>query len=202
MKKNIKNGLFIIVMFVSVISFAKESSPIPTLFVNVTTEFPITYVKKGEKLTITNSYGVVVYREFIEQSGVYTQKGFDLTQLRNGNYLFELEKDLLIQIIPFSVSQNNVVFSKEKEITIFKPFVVSKNHKIYLSKLTLEQNPLSIDIYYDDNSGITNYEKIHSEKIENTKVIERIYALDKKKKGNYKVLMKENGREFAQFFTL
>lgn len=198
MKKEIKSALFIVGMLVSVLSFAKTLST----FDGFATEFPISYVKKGQKLTITDSYGIVVYKEYIEQSGIYNQKSFDLTQLRNGNYLFELEKDLLIQIIPFNVSQNNVVFLKEKELTIFKPFVVSKNHKIYLSKLTLEQNPISIDIYYDDNSGITNYEKIHSEKIENTKVIERIYALDKKKKGNYKVLMKENGREFSQVFTL
>ncbi len=202
MKKEIKNGLLIIGMLVTVSSFATEPSVTPSILDGSATEFPIYYVKKGQKLTITNSYGVVVYREYIEQSGIYTQKGFDLTQLMNGNYLIELEKELQIQITPFCVTRNIVVFSKEKEVTIFKPFVVTKNHKLYLSKLTLEQDPLTIDIYYDDPSGFTNYEKIYSEKIENTKVIERIYALDKEKKGTYKVLMKANGREYAQTFSL
>jgi hypothetical protein len=43
---------------------------------------------------------------------------------------------------------------------------------------------------------------IHIETFKDTKIIERVYALDKTKKGKYKVVIKTEGREFIESITI
>ena len=155
-------------------------------------------VDEGQQLLIKSVNGTILYKEEIKKEGYY-QKEFDLTSLPNGNYFFELEKDMEIQIIPFNVSSTNVKFAKENEVKIFKPLVKSKNNKLYFSKLSLDQKPVMVEIYYNNANS---YESIFSEKIENTQVIERIYSLDKEKSGTYKVITKSDGRVYTQVFTI
>ena len=41
-----------------------------------------------------------------------------------------------------------------------------------------------------------------NKKFKDTKVIERVYELDKSKKGSYKVVVKTEGREFTESITI
>ena len=45
-------------------------------------------------------------------------------------------------------------------------------------------------------------EIVQHEKIKDIRIIERIYALDKTKKGNYRVVVKTEGREFTESITI
>ena len=103
-------------------------------------------VKKGSLLLIKDHYGMILFKELIENSGEYS-KGFDLTALPDGNYYFELDKEVEIKIIPFVVLSNVVTFDKTKESTINKPFVTFKEGRLLVSKLALENQPLEIKIY-------------------------------------------------------
>ncbi len=152
-------------------------------------------VKQGNLLSIKDSNGMTLYKELIEKAGVYS-KGFDLTALPNGHYIFELDKDLEIRTIPFTVTLNNVVFNKVKEKVIFKPHTRVKDHLVLISRLSLNKAPLDIKIYYD---GDHTYELIHSENIENTKIVERTYRLSKK--GAYKIVFYSEDRMFTEYFN-
>lgn len=156
------------------------------------TTFTVNNVKQGNKLTIKDLNGIILYKEQIKDSGLYS-KGFDLTSLPDGSYVFELEKDFEIKSFHFTVNLNEVVFNKN-EITIYKPCVTSKNNYIYISKLALDNAPLDVKIYYQD--GI---ELIYSESIKDTKVIEKAYKLDANAKGKYKIVLKSNGREYYEY---
>ena len=68
------------------------------------------------------------------------------------DYVFELEKDMEINSMPFNVLSNKVNFLKEKETTIYKPYVFMKNNYIYVNKLALNGEPLEIKIYYDGDT--------------------------------------------------
>lgn len=200
MKKTIKSTLVVIAMLGAITSYA-NLMPSMTFKENVkTTMLRLDNVREGQRLWIKSQSGTILYKESIDKSGAY-RKEFDLTSLPNGNYFFELEKDVEIQIIPFSVASNNVTFSKEKEVKIFKPVVRTKESKLLVSKLSLDLQPLSVDIYYEAPDG-AGFERIHSEKIENTKVIEKIYVLDNNKPGNYKIVTKSDGRVYTQMFTI
>lgn len=154
-------------------------------------------VKQGQKLMIRDLNGMVLYKETISNSGTYSNL-FDLTELPNGNYFFEIDKDVAIEIIPFKVQAHEVEFSKQKETKFYKPIFRVENNKIMFSKLDLELAPIEVDIYYDDSYDHDDkFETIHSETIKNEKVVERIYKLDNSRKGDYKIVVSTQGREFT-----
>lgn len=193
--KHSKKGILMVTMFATLLSFANDA----TLF-NIKNEakrtaLTLTNVKQGNLLSIKDNNGVILYKELIQKSGIYT-KGFDLTALPNGAYTFELDKDLEISSIPFTVSSNVVVFDKEKEKTIFKPYIRVKNGLVYISKLALKKEPLKIEIYFSSfDSSIS--ESLLFETIVGKKTINRIYKLEGLNLGSYKIVLHSEGRKFV-----
>ena len=127
MKRVIKKSLVLIIMLVTMISYADK---------NITntekvTNLKIENVKKGSVLTIKDTKGLILYTETIETSGDYNKR-FDLTFLPDGDYFFELDKDVEIKIIPFQVKALNVIIKKEDKKTVFKPIVYYRNKKVYI----------------------------------------------------------------------
>ncbi len=195
MKGLVKTNLVIVVMFTTMLSFANEFTTLTKEKTKKITNVTFENVKKGSMLLIKDHYGLILFKELIENSGEYS-KGFDLTALPDGNYYFELDKEVEIKIIPFEVLSNVVAFDKTKESTINKPFVTFKEGRLLVSKLALENQPLEIKIY-DKDSNL-----IYSEKLLNGKILERIYDVSKVEKGNYKIVMTSEGREFVKKFEI
>ncbi|MDN3664782.1 hypothetical protein ACFFU1_00975 [Algibacter miyuki] len=160
----------------------------------VKTALTINNVKEGNVLSIKDNYGTTLYKEFIEASGTYN-KGFDLTALPNGDYVFEINKDVEIKIIPFTVISNEVVFNKAAEVTVFKPTVRMENNFLFISQLSLNASPLEIEIYADVNGS---YELLHSDKTENAQIIEKTFKLEK---GNYKIKINSENQEYTKFIN-
>lgn len=201
MKKEVKTGIVLVTMLATMLSYANRPTTIDKKVGIENTTLSIHNVKQGQQIKIIDRNGIVLYKELIDKSGLY-RKGFDLTSLPNGDYYFELDKDTEVQIIPFKVLMNKVEFLKEKETRFFKPIIRFKEGKILLSRLSFEHMPLEVKIYYDENHSSSDYELIHSEKFNDSKIIERVYQLDKHKKGTYKVIVKTEGREFTENLTL
>ena len=196
MKKLIKRSIVMVVLFTTLLGNANEISPLKNLKDERTTMLTLLNVRQGNQLYIKDVFGLVLYKESIEDTGDYV-KGFDLTSLPDGEYYFELEKDLEITVIPFEVKMNTVEFNKEKETTIYKPYITNEENRVFVSKLSLDKEPLAVNIYYDYNSG--SYDLIHSETIENTMNVQRVYNLSKNEKGNYKLVVKTEGHTFIEY---
>jgi len=158
------------------------------------TALTINNVKEGNLISIKDQNGIILYKELIQTSGSY-EKRFDLTALPNGDYFFELDKDLEIKTIPFTVKSNNVVFNKEKEVVIFKPYVNQKKGLVLISKLAPNLEPLTINIYAETNTGL---KPVHHENIKGEKIIERVYKLNK---GKFLIVFNSNGRTFKKFIN-
>jgi hypothetical protein len=107
MKKEIKKRIVLITMLSAILSYANNPVAIEKTVETENTSLSINNVKQGQQLVIKDYYGIVFYKELIETSGVY-RKGFDLTAFPNGEYYFELDKGLEIQVIPFKVHVNKV----------------------------------------------------------------------------------------------
>ena len=194
MKKVFKKSLLFIIMINLMVTYAhskvqKNESDESKTSIN------FDRVKKGQKLIIKSKEGTIIYKELLDKSGTY-RKEFDLTSLPNGHYYFELDKDLEIQIIPFNVQNTKVNFKKENAQSIFKPIVTTRENVVSINKLSLNLEPLEINIYY--NSG--NNELIHTEKIKDKNNIQRVYRLLKSENGKYKVVCTTQGRPFTTFF--
>lgn len=195
MKRLAKTSLVIVVMFTTMLSVANEFTTLTKEKTSKITNVTFENVKKGALLLIKDKNSLVLYKELIERSGKYT-RGFDLTALPDGSYYFELDKQVEINITPFVVKSNVVTFNKSEQHTINKPFVTIKRDRIMVSKLALENQPLEIKIY-DENSYL-----IFSDKLENGQILERIYDVSKVAKGNYKIVLKSDGREFVKYFNI
>lgn len=194
-KTTLRKSILTAVMLTAMMSYATNGLDInPNNDLKKTT-FSLNNVKEGNQLIIKDIYGIILYKEQIETSGTYS-KGFDLTSLPNGSYVFELQKDLEIKSFPFTVNDETVVFNGEETI-IHKPLITQKGNYVYVSKLALNEEPLEIKIYYDS-------ELIYSEKIKNTKTIEKTFKLISKGRetNKYAIVLKTNDREYFKYITL
>ena len=189
----IKKSLLVVTVFTATLSNAAEISSITTGDLKETS-LTLKNVKKGNLLSIKDNNGVILYKELINSSGTY-RKGFDLTALPNGDYFFEVDKDLEIKTIPFKVNSNKVVFNKEAEVITYKPYVIQKDDLVLVSKLAPNFETLKISIYAEVN-GIS--ELIYSEKVEDAQAIERVYKF---KKGSYKIIFSSDKKEFTRFIN-
>ncbi|SFC94811.1 hypothetical protein SAMN04487987_102156 [Algibacter pectinivorans] len=187
-----------VIMFTTMLSFANESSLFKIKNEATRTSLTLLNVKQGNLLSVKDVNGIVLYKEFMQKSGNYT-KGFDLTALPDGNYIFELEKDLEINTIPFTVNSNTVLFDKEKETTVFKPMFIVKDDMVMVSKLDLKEEPVNIKIYF---LGNYSEELMHSESIENTKAIHKAYKLTGLKYGGYRIVCQFGGKEFTKIINI
>lgn len=192
--KIVKKSIIIITAFATIISNATEITSSVVKEEIIKTALTLNNVKEGNLLTIKDYNGFVLYKELINFSGTY-RKGFDLSALPDGKYFFEVDKELEIKIIPFTVSNSKVVINKDKETTSYKPFVNQKDNLVFISKLSPNYEALKISIYINNKS---EYELLHSEKIEGLQSIERVYKLEK---GNYKIVFNSNNQEFTKFIN-
>ncbi|MFB9051897.1 hypothetical protein ACFFVB_02285 [Formosa undariae] len=169
---------------------------------NTKTQITLTLndVQPGQVLNIKDKEGILLYNTIIKKSGSFSGL-FDITELPNGTYHFEHENENFIKHIPFTVSLGQVNFDRANEKSVFKPITRIKNNLIYLSKLDLDKKNVVIDIYYTSNIE-NKYQLLHSENIEDTVKIERIYRVSKAHKGNYKMVVNADGQSYVEHFKI
>ncbi|MBD0831382.1 hypothetical protein [Aestuariibaculum sediminum] len=198
---NTKKRFLMVTMFATLLSFAHEGSFLIAKNDADKISVTLTDVKVGNLLSIKGDNGIVLYKELIKEEGTYT-KGFDLTSLPDGEYIFELDKDVEINTIPFSVTSNKVNFNKDLETTIYKPVTRIKGEMVYISRLSLNKSPLAIAVYFTPEDGSAHVpELMYSETIENTENVSRIFRLSGLNKGDYKIIYKTDGKVFTKEIT-
>lgn len=150
--------------------------------------------KKGHQLSVKDNDGVILYTENVKSDGNLT-KVFNFDELNDGNYTLELEKDFQIVIKPLKIENNKVIFNKAEEKVIFKPVIRKEHNKLMISKIDFDKKPLEVTLYFND-------EIIYSETLEGASIINRVYKLDETVKGDYRVVISNNNRNFVNKFKL
>ncbi|WP_299883906.1 hypothetical protein [uncultured Lacinutrix sp.] len=199
MKTTIKKSMLIVTTLIATLSYATSNTTSNKDGVLNNFTISIKDAVKGQQLSIININGIIMYKEEIKKNGMYS-KTFDLTSLPNGNYFFELDKGIEITTTPFTVTYNKVLFNKNEETKLYKPFVRVENNFLYVSQLSLNKNPLKIELYYNAPEN-DNFELLLSETIDNTLDIGRVYKLSKKEIGKYKIILKTEGKTFVEKIT-
>lgn len=197
MKKLFKNFLVVGLTLTTLTGFA--DAPITGPESNTLINF--SDVKPGQKLYIKNNAGTIIHEETIEDSGSYS-KGFDLANLPKGRYTIELDKDFEIKVLPFIVNNNSVSMLESNNYVYFKPVMRSKDNLLFVSKLTFDETPMDVKIYYDSKAGNSHYDLIYSETLTNNQILERVYKLNETEKGNYKVVLTANNRTFSKIMKI
>jgi len=192
MKKLTKKSLIVLGLCTSLLGFANDKKETFKEKEPKVTSMSFESVKQGSKLLIKDRNGLVLYKESIAKTGKYS-KGFDLTSLPNGDYYFELDSELKIVVIPFTVTLNEVTFNKEEENTVFKPVLRVKDEMVYLSRPSFDETPIKVKIFFSENNDL-----IVSEKFGKESEVKRIYDFSKSKKGNYVFVFESNGRTYSK----
>ncbi|AEH00978.1 hypothetical protein [Lacinutrix sp. 5H-3-7-4] len=198
MKKAVKNHLVLVALLVTMVNYAANITTLNNDDDSKKTVLTLENVKEGQQLLIKDNNQIILYKENISKSGDY-KKGFDLTSLPDGEYFFELNKETVIEVIPFSVINNIVDFKKTKKTRIFKPHVETRNNTVYVTALSLNASPVNITIFYDN---VGSKETIYNETIKDTMDIQKAFALDATKKGKYIFLFKTENRTFSNYIKL
>ena len=193
MRTTIKKTMVLVLIFVTFISSAIENSKSNKLVSVKRVKVEFRNVKKGQTFIIRNENKIIVHKQKIVKLGTFS-KVFDLTNLKDGIYTSEVEKDFEISIKKFSVSNGYVTFIKEESKKIFKPLNRLKGDLLLISKVSFKE-PLNIVLYYEENT-------IVDEQFEGKDIINRIYKLSKAKKGAYRVVVNSDNRLFTKNFTI
>jgi len=192
MKNLTKKSLIILGMFTSLASYASDGREMVKEKEPIVTNVSFKSVKQGSMLSIKDTRGLVLYKEAIVKSGGYS-KGFDLTSLPNGDYYFELDKDMEIVVIPFNVVSNQVKFRREEKSIIFKPFIRVKDDMVYVSRVAYSESPIEYKIYYLGNNDL-----VLSEKSNDEKYFKKVYDFSTAEKGTYLFVIKSEGRKYTK----
>ena len=158
------------------------------------TKIEVDNVKNRQLLFIKNTSGKIIHKEIINLERA-TPYEFDFSGLENGYYTLEINKDFQIEIKPFTIISGEVIFHKKGEKTIFKPVIRAEKNKIFISKLNFIETSIHISIYYEN-------EIIFTDNVKGDSIIEKIYSLQKEKKGSYKVFTIVNDRKYTKEFSL
>ncbi|MFQ3297780.1 MAG: hypothetical protein ACI9H1_000127 [Polaribacter sp.] len=193
MKTIIKKYLVAVTFLLSLVSYATEKN-ISTTIDGKKVKVEFTAVRKGQVLSIKNANNIVMYSDVIEMAGNYART-FDLTNLENGKYTAELEKDFETIIKPFLVANGLVTFTPEENKTIFKPVIRTQDNLLLISKISLKNQPIKITLYYMDAV-------IYTETSKDTKVLNRALRLLKNKKGTYTVAINADNKNYRKNFKI
>ncbi|AUC21251.1 hypothetical protein BTO15_03630 [Polaribacter sejongensis] len=194
MKTIIKTILVVTLMFGTLISYANDNKESTNAVAVKRVKVEYKAVKKGNALTIKNEYGITIYKQVLQSSGNYT-KTFDLTNLEDGLYTTELEKDFEIIVKKLEVKDGFVTFYKDENEIIFKPVIRTEGNLVMISKIEFEEKPLNVTLYYQNNI-------ILSDEVSGEKVLNRVYKLSEFEKGTYKVVVNTNDRTYVKNFTI
>lgn len=159
---------------------------------NVSVEFK--NVKKGHSLAIKNEKGTILYSETVSENGNLS-KILDVTYLKEGNYVLEMDKDYEIVIQKFQVTKDQVTLVSSDEKVIFKPVIRNQENILMISKIEFDQEPTQIVIYFEN-------EVIFSETVKNETHLNRVYKLDATKKGAYNVIVYNQNRKYSNSFKI
>ena len=98
-------------------------------------------------------------------------------------------------IKPFLIENGLVTFLPEENKTIFKPVIRTQDNLLLISKISLEDQPVKITLYYKGDV-------IYTETSKDTKVLNRALRLLKNKKGNYTVAISADNKNYRKNFKI
>ena len=185
MKTLLRNILVVAVMLGTYTGYANETlNVIPSA----------SNIKKGNYISVSDASGQVIYSGRVNYNG-NLKSLFNFTQLEDGIYTIEVNKDFVIEINSIQVKNNIVTFLNTSQSKIFKPVFRTENSIVLISKLAIDNSDMTVELYYEN-------ELIYTETVKGKEILNRVYKLDETLKGDYSAIIKSNNRVFIENFRI
>ena len=186
MKTLIKSILVVVMMLGTCVSYANKT-------LNVSPTYKL--VNEGSDISVIDAFGKLIYSGRINYDGNLIRL-YDFSKLNNGIYTVEINKAFEIEVIDLEVKNENVRLIAETQEKIFKPIFRTKESKLIISKIALDSKEMDVELYFED-------ELIYTERVEDKEdVLNRVYTLDKTKRGSYTAIIKTNDRVYIKYFKI
>lgn len=193
MKKVINRSLVFIAIFASTIAYSNEIN----INEDVTKGTKVTFenIDKGSILYIKDMHDLILFEEKIKKIGTYS-RAFDLTNLPDAEYYFEIHNSEEIKIIPFSIKKSAPNFVNGTEYSIAKPEVRIVENLVHISKTSLEKQDLDVKVYFEGS------DLAFEESLKEVQKLNRTYDFSSSIKGNYIIVLTTEGRTFVNNITI
>lgn len=193
--KILKNISIVALMLTTLFSYASDEAEILALGKNKKVKVVFEDVHQGEVLVVKDLNGTILHKEVISEDGTLSRV-FDFSNLENGNYEIDLDKESEIVRKPFSIESNSLVFKNDITTLYHKPLIQTTKNIIKVSKLNTLDKAAIVSLFYN-NEEVFN-ENLSKESAHLTK----LYTLKDYQNGAYKVVVKSEGKTYTKEFNL
>ena len=193
--KSVKNILVVACMLGTLLGYANGGEELSLVEGTKKVKVAFEDVHEGEVLIVRNQNGEILHREVISHDGNIS-KVFDFSNLENGNYEIDLNKDSETLIKPFAIKDNELVFKKESKSIFHRPLIQTNNNIVKVSKLFTEDDSAEVIIYYNDLEVFT--EQLNSK----SDHLSKLYKLKDYDHGTCKVIVHTEGKSYTKEFKL
>lgn len=189
MKEVIKKSMLALVLFMATQTYSNDADSI--IINNEESKLvKIERLKAGSILKIKDEFGMTLHKEIINNSGYYS-KSFDLSELPEATYYFELDNDDEIRTIPVVIKNQKAERLFGEESRIAKPQVKIDGNLVHLQQSSIKEQDLFITIYYEGG------EVAFEESIKDVQSLKRSYDFTSSLKGDYTLVVNTGGRSFT-----
>jgi hypothetical protein len=152
-------------------------------------------VSENAILVIRELNGPEFYSEKIKISNETYVKLFDLTNLPDGKYVVELEESMKFISYEISLVHNKICSTGIVKYETFKPTILEKGAKVYVSNFNLDNRPLSINIYDSNDELVSN------ETLVGNVDLGKIYDFSNVS-GKFRIEMSRGDKTFSQIVSI
>lgn len=146
-------------------------------------------------IVLKNEEGASIYSEVATAKAGKIDRKYDLNYLPSGRYYLQAETETKVVTYTINLDENTTV-EQESVKEVFKPVVFTKDSKVMLQLLNINEAPISVSIY-DINSNLL-YQQDFNGEINFTKK----FALKKIFSANYTMVISYNGMTFTKEIAL
>jgi len=192
MKNLIKENLLIVALLFAVVTYATNiNDNVKVALINSKLiDLKLENSDGDLIIRIKDTYGEVLYAEKFE--GNYFSKKYDLNTLPIGNYYFEIEGRTRINLMPFKLTSSGFELRNQMKSTFYKPIVRQEEDLVFISKIAF--NTEDFEVYlYDEQLNL-----LYKENLKGDINLGKTLNLKNLKSGNYRIVMKSEGKVFEQ----
>jgi len=192
MKNLIKKSLLIIVVLTTIVMTGKGlENGVNLKLVDAKTVNLTLQNRDGDlQIRVKDNQGHILSSENFE--GIVFSKKYDLTTLPQGDYFFEIEGHTKIKLMPFKVSLKSVEFDNKIETVYLKPTVRRDEDLLFISKVSFNNEPLTIILYDENDSALFN------EELKGDVTLGETLNISKLNNGNYRLVMLSGDKVFIE----
>lgn len=190
MKKVIKTSALMLSLVIATHTYSNVAD---SIIIKNTTESSILKIERleaGSTLKIKDEAGITLHKEKISNSGFYS-KSFDLGNLPDATYYFELDNENEIIIVPVIVKNQKTTYLKNEEQIIAKPTIKVEDRIVYVLQNSSENQKMDISIYYEGN------ELAYKDSVKDAMNFKKGYDFSGSLRGDYTIVVNTMGRSFS-----